>query len=34
MAAVWEDNARFLDLEEMQVIITDEPIVIVDRTGE
>src|SRR4051812_11715369 len=33
VAAVWEDNATFLDLEDMQVIITDDPIVIVDKTG-
>jgi uncharacterized protein (TIGR02118 family) len=34
VAAVWEDNAKFLDLEDMQVIITDDPIVVVDRTGQ
>ena len=33
MAAVWADNDTFLDLTDMQVIITDDPIVIVDRTG-
>jgi uncharacterized protein (TIGR02118 family) len=32
VAAVWEDNARFLDLEGMEFILTDEPIVVVDKS--
>ncbi len=32
VAAVWADNEKFLDLTDMQVIITDDPIVIVDKT--
>jgi uncharacterized protein (TIGR02118 family) len=33
-AAVWEDNARFLDLDDMAFMMTEEPIVIVDRSAE